>query len=150
MGFAGPLTYRGVMARQLVAVVPTPGTTRSRAREAMRLMPETERALDRTEHHLQAERLRGWDPFDGLCSPLFSLPVLRSQRLLRFAAQQLIKRSRWNVRPLLRVPKQLNPVTIGLYLQGLAQRAVGRSGEPGPPARAGDPRRGPPRSDGPE
>ncbi len=124
MGFAGRLTYRGVMARQLVAVVPAPGTTRSRAREGPSLALRTERALDRTEHHLQAERLRGWDPFDGLCSPLFSLPVLRSQRLLRFAAQQLIKRSRWNVRPLLRVPKQLNPVTIGLYLQGQAQRAA--------------------------
>ncbi len=108
------------MARQL-AVVPDPG-----ARLAMRpsITPRVEPTLDLTERHLEAEHLRGWDPFDGLCSPLFSLPVLRSQRRLRFAAQQIIRRSRWNLRPLLRVPKQLNPVTVGLYLQGHALRAT--------------------------
>lgn len=85
--------------------------------------PRTEEAVERTECHLEREQLRGWDPYDGLTSPLFRLPVLRSNRLLRFAGQQLIKRSRWNVRPLLRIPKQLNPVAVGLYLQGQAQLA---------------------------
>lgn len=84
---------------------------------------QIERALDRAEQHLEAEGLRGFDPYDGLSSPLFALPGLRSQRLLRFGAQQLLKRSPWNVRGLLRIPKQLNPVSVGLYLQGQAHRA---------------------------
>jgi hypothetical protein len=80
--------------------------------------------LDAVEQHLELEGLRGWDPYDALCSPLFSLPLLRSTRVLRFGAQQAVKRSAWNLRPLLRVPKQRNPVSIGLYLQGQAQRAL--------------------------
>jgi len=83
-------------------------------------------ALDAVERRLELDDLRGWDPYDGLCSPLFGLPVLRSNHALRFAAQQAVKRSRWNVRPMLRIPRQLNPVTIGLYLQGQAQRAITR------------------------
>jgi hypothetical protein len=82
-----------------------------------------ERALDAVERRLELEELRGWDPYDALCSPLFALPILRSNRLVRFGAQQLVKRSGWNLRPVLRVPKQLNPVSIGLYLQGQAHRA---------------------------
>jgi hypothetical protein len=82
-------------------------------------------AVDAAERHLELEDLRGWDPYDALCSPLFALPVLRSQRRLRFGGQQALKRSRWNLRPLLRIPKQLNPVSIGLYLQGQALRAAG-------------------------
>jgi hypothetical protein len=80
-------------------------------------------ALDAVERRLELEKLWGWDPYDALCSPLFALPVLRSNRLVRFGAQQVVKRSRRNLRPLLRVPKQLNPVSIGLYLQGQAHRA---------------------------
>jgi hypothetical protein len=87
---------------------------------------EVEQAMDRAEQHLESEALRGFDPYDALSSPLFSLPGLRSQRLLRFGAQQLVKRSPWNLRGLLRIRKQLNPVSVGLYLQGQAQRAAGR------------------------
>jgi hypothetical protein len=82
-------------------------------------------AVDAAERHLELEDLRGWDPYDALCSPLFGLPVLRSNRLLRFGGQQVLKRSRWNLRPLLRIPKQVNPVSIGLYLQGQALRTAG-------------------------
>ncbi len=82
------------------------------------------RALDAAERHLEMEQLRGWDPYDALCSPLFRLPVLRSNRPLRFGAQQALKRSPWNLRPVLRIAKQINPVSIGLYVQGQAQRAA--------------------------
>jgi len=82
-------------------------------------------ALDAVERRLELDDLRGWDPYDGLCSPLFALPVLRSNRTMRYGAQQVVKRSRWNLRPVLRVPRQLNPVSIGLYLQGQSQRAIG-------------------------
>ena len=82
------------------------------------------RQLDRSEAHIRAERWRGYDPYDALCSPLFRLPVLRSNHLLRFGAQQFVKRVPFNVRPLLRVPKGLNPVTVALYAQGLAYRSA--------------------------
>ncbi len=79
-------------------------------------------ALDAVEHRLELDDLRGWDPYDALCSPLFGLPILRSNRALRYGAQQAVKRARWNLRPLLRISRQLNPVSIGLYLQGQALR----------------------------
>ena len=81
----------------------------------------TER-LDATENHLVEQALRGYDPYDALCSPAFRLPLLRSNHYVRFGAQQVVKRLPFNVRPLLRVPKQLNPVSVALYLQGLAHR----------------------------
>jgi hypothetical protein len=81
-------------------------------------------ALDAAERHLEHEELRGWDPYDALCSPLFQLPVLRSNRPLRFGAQQALKRSPWNLRPALRIAKQVNPVSVALYLQGQTQRAA--------------------------
>ena len=80
--------------------------------------------MDAAEQRLERDGLSGWDPYDALCSPLFALPGLRSSRALRYGAQQALKRSPWNLRPILRVPKQLNPVSIGLYVQGQAHRAV--------------------------
>jgi hypothetical protein len=78
----------------------------------------------RTRDFMSACELRGWDPYDALLSPLFRLPVLRSRRLPRFAAQQVVLRCPVNLRPLLRVPSQLNAVTIGLYVQGVADLAA--------------------------
>jgi len=40
--------------------------------------------------------------------------------LLRFGTQQFVKRFPVNVRPLLLVPKGLNPVSLGLFIQGYA------------------------------
>ena len=68
--------------------------------------------------------LRGHDPYDALLSPVFSLPILRSNRLLRLGSQQLVLRSPVNLRSLLGVPDQLNPVTIGLYLHGISDLAA--------------------------
>jgi hypothetical protein len=77
----------------------------------------------RTRDFMSARELRGWDPYDALLSPLFRLPVLRSRRLPRFAAQQAVLRCPVNLRPLLRVPAQLNAVTVGLYVQGVSDLA---------------------------
>jgi hypothetical protein len=79
-------------------------------------------ALDRTERFIEAERYRGYDPYDGLTSPLFRLPVLRSARLPRIAFQQLLKRLPFQVRPLFGIPKGYNPVTLALVLQGYVYR----------------------------
>lgn len=86
--------------------------------EASRNKLAKQAALTRTA--MSHEGLRGHDPYDALLSPLFRLPLLRSRWLPRFGAQQVVLRSRLDLRGILRVPSQLNPVTVGLYVQGLA------------------------------
>jgi hypothetical protein len=81
------------------------------------------RSLGRLEAYLVAENLRGYDPYDALSSPLFRLPVLRSSKRLRLAALQALKRSPYNVRPLLGIPKGYNPVTLAFVLEASAYRA---------------------------
>jgi len=73
-----------------------------------------------TRAAMSREDLRGYDPYDALLSPLFRLPILRSKWLPRFGAQQVVLRSKVNLRGILRVPPQVNPVTVGLYVQGVA------------------------------
>lgn len=63
---------------------------------------------------------KGYDPYDGLASPLFRLPILRKWKLLRFLSQQFIKRFPINIRPILGVPLGENPVTLGLSIQAYA------------------------------
>jgi hypothetical protein len=80
-------------------------------------------SLNRLEAYLVQERLRGYDPYDALTSPLFRLPVFRSSRVIRLAGEQALKRSPVNLRPLLRIPKGYNPVTLALVLEASAYRA---------------------------
>jgi hypothetical protein len=77
-------------------------------------------AVARAEAHIRAEGYAGWDPYDALTSPLMKLGVVRRSRLARFGAQQLLRRLPINLRPLLRIEKGLNPVTLGLVLEGYA------------------------------
>ena len=79
-----------------------------------------EESLKRLQEYAESQDYRGYDPYDGLNSPLFKLPLLRSSKLIRFGTQQLIKRLPLNLRPLLFIPKGLNPVTLGLFTQGYA------------------------------
>ena len=78
---------------------------------------QIESSLFRLLQHMEQEEFKGFDPYDGLTSPLFKLPFLSSQSKLRFYAQQLVKRSPVNLRPILRIKKRLNPVTAGLAIQ---------------------------------
>ncbi len=73
-------------------------------------------AARRAEEYVARERFRGYDPYDALTSPLFRAPFLRSNAMARFGAQQVVKRLPLNLRPLLRIPKGYNPVTLGLML----------------------------------
>ncbi|MFN8153412.1 MAG: delta-aminolevulinic acid dehydratase [Bacteroidia bacterium] len=66
---------------------------------------------------MEREEFKGYDPYDGLLSPLFKLPLLSAHHTLRFYAQQAVKRSRINLRPILGIKKGLNPVTLGLAVQ---------------------------------
>lgn len=71
-----------------------------------------------TESYLARCRFRGYDPYDALLSPIFDLPILRSRKLPRLAAQQALRRSPLNLRPLFRIKRGLNPVTLGLAVEG--------------------------------
>lgn len=77
-------------------------------------------ALIKLQSYIERENYRGNDPYDALSSPFFKLPILKSNKLIRFGTQQLVKRFPINLRPLLFVPKSVNPVTLGLSIQGYA------------------------------
>lgn len=75
-------------------------------------------ALRKLVRYIEEENYCGYDPYDGLMSPLFKLPFLRSNKKTRFLSQQFLKRFPINLRPILGIKKGLNPVTIGLCVQG--------------------------------
>jgi hypothetical protein len=78
----------------------------------------------RTESYVFAEAFRGYDPYDALLSPIFGLPVLRSRKIPRLTAQQVLRRLPVNVRPLLGIRPGLNPVTLGLAVEAYAYLAI--------------------------
>ena len=80
-----------------------------------------EAATSRLRKYIESHHYKGYDPYDALKSPLFKLPLLNKNKLMRFGAQQLVKRSPFNLRSILFVPKGLNPVTLGLCIQAYAQ-----------------------------
>jgi hypothetical protein len=63
----------------------------------------------------RADGFAGWDPFDGLESRIFRSTPLRHIAPARMAWLQMIKRSPWNLRSLLRVPKGLNSKGLALF-----------------------------------
>lgn len=84
----------------------------------MNASTEISHALQKLVTYIEKENYHGYDPYDGLKSPLFKLPVLRSNKKIRFLSQQFIKRFPVNIRPVLGIKKGLNPVTLGLCVQG--------------------------------
>jgi len=78
----------------------------------------------RTESYVFAQGFRGYDPYDALLSPIFKLPLLRSSKILRLAAQQTLRRLPVNLRPLFGIRRGLNPVTLGLAVAAYAYLAI--------------------------
>ncbi len=68
----------------------------------------------------EAAGFRGSDPYDGLRSRRLA-PLLVRSRLLRLATIQAVKRSPWDLRPLLDVPPGRNPKGLALFLDGAAR-----------------------------
>jgi hypothetical protein len=83
-------------------------------------MSFVQQGLTNLQQYIEKENYRGFDPYDGLKSPLFKIPFLKTFKPIRFYAQQAVKRSPVNLRGLLMVPKGYNPVTLGLCIQGYA------------------------------
>jgi hypothetical protein len=61
---------------------------------------------------------RGYDPYDALMSPIFRLPILRSNRYIRLGAQQVLRRLPVNLRPVLGIRKHSSAVTCARMLEG--------------------------------
>lgn len=79
-------------------------------------------AMMRLQNYVERENYRGADPYDALTSPVFKWPVLKENKMIRFGVQQFLKRVPVNLRPVLRVPKGYNPVTLGLCIQAYANQ----------------------------
>lgn len=76
---------------------------------------------------LERDQWKGWDPFDGLASPFFR-PLLARQnntvmRWLGILLLQAVKRSPVNLRPMLKIPRQENPMTWAAGLLGFLEGA---------------------------
>ncbi len=78
------------------------------------------RACARLRAWIEAEGFRGWDPYDGLNSPVLKAATL-GLKWPRIAAIQAMKRSPVNLRPFLLVRKGYNPKGLGLFLWGYAK-----------------------------
>lgn len=76
------------------------------------------------ENYIIKEDYRGYDPYDSLMSPVFRIPVLKSNKLLRFGFQQVYRRIPFNTRSIFGIKKGLNPVTLGLCIQAYSYLSV--------------------------
>jgi len=78
-----------------------------------------EDSLGMLEKYCSQEEYKGWDPYDGLNSRVFSnFPLLKRNDLARLVWIQLFKRNPVNLRRLFLVPKGDNPKGIALLISG--------------------------------
>ena len=76
--------------------------------------------LQQLRAYIESQNFAGYDPYDGLNSPLLRWASL-GLKYPRIAAIQAMKRSPINLRPWLFVPKGHNPKGLGLFLGGYAK-----------------------------
>lgn len=77
-------------------------------------------SLSRLAHWVEGQQFKGYDPYDGLNSPLVRVAG-RTGKFTRIAATQILRRLPLNLRPLLLVPRGYNPKGIGLFLWSYAK-----------------------------
>ncbi|AZQ61542.1 delta-aminolevulinic acid dehydratase [Flammeovirga pectinis] len=70
------------------------------------------------KQYCEKENFKGWDPYDGLNSKIFQVLPFKHWDIARLAWIQGFKRSPFNFRKLLLVPKQYNAKGVGLFLNG--------------------------------
>ena len=81
-------------------------------------MSKLENSFLKLKTYCEIENFKGWDPYDGLNSKFFQALPLKKWDLARLAWIQGFKRSPFNFRKLLLVPKEYNAKGIGLFLSG--------------------------------
>ena len=65
--------------------------------------------------YCEAENFAGYDPFDGLNSKIFQALPLKHLTIARLAWLQMVKRSPYNLRKILKIEKGVNPKGIALF-----------------------------------
>lgn len=79
---------------------------------------DCEQSLSSLLRYCRSESWAGYDPYDGLNSPLAnSFPF--KQRFARTVLTQLVKRSPFNLRPILGIKKELNPKGVAVAARSL-------------------------------
>jgi hypothetical protein len=78
-------------------------------------------ALEKLDAWIEREAFRGWDPHDALNSTALRR-IAGHNRWVGIALVQLLRRSPFNLRPLLGVRKGHNPKAMGLFLATYTQR----------------------------
>ena len=73
-------------------------------------------SFNKLKGYCEKEKFLGWDPYDGLNSPIIKHTPLKFCRLLRLAWIQFFKKSPINLRQLFGVPKGYNPKGLSLFL----------------------------------
>ena len=68
--------------------------------------------------YCEKENFKGWDPYDGLNSPIIKKTFLGKSRFIRLAWIQLFKRNPINLRPLVGIKKEYNPKGLALFIIG--------------------------------
>ncbi len=84
---------------------------------------QLERCIQKLHAYLGAQDYAGHDPYDGLESRVFQALPLRRWKWAQIAMTQFMKRSPWNVRSLLRVPRGRNPKGVALCVSALIHLA---------------------------
>lgn len=67
------------------------------------------------------ERFKGYDPFDGLNSPIINKTFLGKNRFLRLVWVQLFKRNPINFRKIVGIKRQENPQALAVFLSAYCQ-----------------------------
>lgn len=71
------------------------------------------------KNYCEQEHFKGWDPYDGLNSKIFqTIPFLKNSAVCRLMVIQGFKRSPFNLRKWMLVPKEYNAKGVGLFLSG--------------------------------
>ena len=74
-------------------------------------------SFEKLKAYCEQVHFKGYDPYDGLNSSLFSsIPFLSKNRLAKLVWIQLFKRFPYNLRPLVGIKKDYNPKALGLFL----------------------------------
>jgi len=81
-------------------------------------MNDFESLFYRLVSFVEDQSYKGWDPYDGLNSPVIQKTFLGKSRLIRLVWIQLFKKSPINLRPLVGIKKDYNSKGLGLFLSG--------------------------------
>ncbi len=75
-------------------------------------------SLEKLIAYCEQQEFKGWDPFDGLNSPIINKTILGKSRIFRLAWIQLFKRNPINLRPFVGIKKGYNTKGLALFLIG--------------------------------